>query len=81
MGANFKFDEMLPTVQTGSSGAKDPRRQVEVFTHGSGLFLRIGQVDQQDTGINTYTVELSKATANKLISAIQGGIDFLNLPE
>lgn len=81
MGANFKFDEMLPTIQTGSSSAMDPRRQVEVFTHGSGLFLRIGQVDEQDTGINTYTVELSMANAKKLIASIQAGVEFLNLPE
>lgn len=80
MGANFKFDEMLPTIHHNAGDVKDPCRQVEVFTHGGHLFLRIGQVNEQDTGTNRYTVQLSKDAAEKVIAAIQRGIDYLNLP-
>lgn len=80
MGANSKFDEMLPTIHHNAGDIKDPRRQVEVFTHGGDLFLRIGQVDEQDTGTNRYTVQLSKDTAKKLMAAIERGVDYLNLP-
>lgn len=81
MGANFKFDEMLPTIQHNAGDGKDPCRQVEVFTHGGNLFLRIGQVNEQDTGTNRYTVQLSKDAAKKLMAGIKGGIDYLNLPD
>lgn len=81
MGANFKFDEMLPTVGFEAKGVNDPQRQVEVFTHGGCLYLRIGAVGAENMGTGRSTVELSKSSACKLIDAIKSGVEYLNLPQ
>lgn len=79
MGAQCTFDEMLPTIESEANGIDDPHRQVEVFTYGGGLFLRIGQVNDENTGTNRYTVQLSKRAAEMLISGIQDGVDYFSL--
>jgi len=81
MGANSNFDERLPTVRPEAGDAPTPWRQVEVFTHGGELFLRMGQVNEENTGTNRYTVQLSNSTARKLISGIEDGIAYLNRGE
>jgi hypothetical protein len=81
MGANFYFDEMLQSVPHKAGRTSVPRRQVEVFTHGGGLFLRIGKVGAENMGSGVYTVELSLAAAEKLAGAIDAGLRYLNLPE
>ena len=42
MGANFSFDKMLPTVSPEAPGASNPLRQLELFTNGGKIFLRLG---------------------------------------
>jgi hypothetical protein len=73
MGANFKFDEMLPTVLDGGSAATPPgaKRQLELFTYGGSTFLRMGPLNQQHAGTDRYTVELSDKMLNELASAIE----------
>lgn len=79
MGANFKFDEKLPTVEPEAGDVLNPWRQVEVFTHDDGLFLRIGQVNEENTGVNRYTVQLSKSAAREIIRGIEDGVAYLSL--
>ena len=81
MGAKFLFDEKLPSVPHKADRTSDQRRQVEVFTHGGGLFLRIGKVGEDNTGRTVYAVELSLADAEKLSGALDAGLRYLNLPE
>jgi hypothetical protein len=78
MGANFYFDEMLPGIKNeNKDGAKDLRRQVEVFAYSNGLFLRVGPLGSQHSGENTYTVELSKQTGSELRDALQSAMEYL----
>jgi len=77
VGAEFKFDERLPTIPPEAGHQENPWRQVEVFTHGGELHLRIGAVNQENTGIDRYTVTLSKSDAERLIVGIQDGLFYL----
>ena len=76
MGANFYFDKMLPGVASESK-ERNPKRQLEVFAYGNKLFLRVGGVNQENSGDNRYTVELSKANASDLIEAIDATMNYL----
>lgn len=66
MGASFKFDEMLQTIGPEANGDDKAQRQVEVFTHGGDLFLRVGPVNQRDAGKDRYTVKLCARSAEQL---------------
>lgn len=78
MGAGFYFDEMLPGVETeNEKGEKELKRQVEVFTHGGGLFLRVGPIGNQNSGEDTYTVELSKEKGTELRDALHAAMRYL----
>jgi hypothetical protein len=78
MGANFQFDQMLPGIQQENNDqVKDVRRQVEVFTHGDGVFLRIGPLGSENSGENPYTVELSKESAPNLRDAIHSAMQYM----
>lgn len=81
MGAKFLFDEMLPSVPHKVDRTSVSWRQVEVFTHGGGLFLRIGKVGEENMGRGVYAVELSLADAEKLAGALEAGLRYLRLPE
>jgi hypothetical protein len=70
MGANFHFDKMLPTVSTEAAGP-DPKRQLELFTYGGKLFLRVGPPNKEHSGTERYTVELSQENALELASELQ----------
>jgi hypothetical protein len=71
MGANFHFGEMLPTVATEAQGLANPRRQLELFTHGGKIWLRMGPLNRENSGTERYTVELSPETAGELASALK----------
>ena len=78
MGANFQFDEMLPGIQQENKDqVKDLRRQVEVFTHGDGVFLRIGPLGTENSGVNRYTVELTKESGSNLCDAIYSAMQYM----
>jgi hypothetical protein len=78
MGANFFFDDMLPGVDHENAvGAKDLKRQVEVFAHGSALYLRVGPFGSQNSGENTYTVQLSKEKGHELRDALHRAMQYL----
>jgi len=79
MGSINYFDKMLPTVEYEAINIKNPERQLEVFTTGGKLFLRIGKVNSENTGDNCYTIQLSKNDAEGLISGIQSGMSFLSM--
>ncbi len=79
MGAVFQFDRMLPTVQAESANIQNAKRQVEVFTHGGKLFLRVGHVGSENSGENRHTVQLSTNDANDLISGIESGMTYLSM--
>lgn len=69
MGANFFFNKMLPAVQQEGQFTKEPKRQLEVFTHGGKTFIRVGPVNQEDSGINRYTVEIPQEDVQDIASA------------
>jgi len=71
MGANFSFDEMLPTVGPEAPGVPNPKRQLQLFTHGGKIFLRVGAVNREDAGTDRYTVELSPENAADLASSLE----------
>lgn len=71
MGANFTFNEMLPTHAVEANGRHDARRQLEVFTHGGKNWLRLGAVNHQDSGVERYTVELPPVQLNDLIAGLE----------
>lgn len=71
MGANFSFDKMLPTVSPEAPGASNPLRQLELFTNGGKIFLRLGAVNQENSGTDRYTVEISLEAATELASSLQ----------
>lgn len=77
MGANFKFDSMLPAInpETGEIGAD--QRQVEIFAHGGSMFLRVGALNQENTGVDCYTVRLDQDTAADVIHGIKGTMEYL----
>ena len=70
MGANFHFDQMLPTISQEAAGP-DPKRQLELFTYGGKLFLRVGAANQENSGLGRYTVELSQEIARELASGLE----------
>lgn len=78
MGANFHFDEMLPGIrQENKAEVNDLRRQVEVFTHGDGVFLRVGPLGSANSGENCYTIELTKETGSNLRDAIHSAMQYI----
>lgn len=70
MGANFYFDAMLPTVTSEAQGT-NPKRQLELFTHGWKIYLRIGPPNSENSGVDRYTVELSGENARELASSLE----------
>lgn len=70
MGANILFDEMLPAPAQEAPGLADPQRQLEVFQHGGKMWLRIGPLNEQNSGANRYTVELSDETREILLVSL-----------
>ncbi|MBA4316576.1 MAG: hypothetical protein C0422_14790 [Alcaligenaceae bacterium] len=62
---------MLPTVGPEAPGIANPQRQLELFTHGGKICLRIGAVNCENSGTNRYTVELSPDVAAELASALK----------
>ena len=76
MGAICYFDKMLPSIKI-ESNVENPKRQLEVFTYEHKLWLRIGSINQENTGLDRYTVELSKEMAKELIKGINEGMSFL----
>lgn len=70
MGANFHFEEKLPTVAAEAPGVPNPWRQFQLFTHGGKIFLRSGPVNREDAGTDRHTVELSPELAIELASAL-----------
>jgi hypothetical protein len=78
MAAGFYFDEMLPGVEhENEQGAKDLRRQLEVFTHSNGLYLRVGPFGSENSGEHTYTVQLSKEKGRELRDALHKAMQYL----
>lgn len=77
MGAHFLFDEMLPGVKPEANNQENTMRQVEVFRHADKLYLRVGEINERDSGINRYTVELKADMARELIDAIEAGVGSL----
>jgi len=77
MGANFQFDKMLPSIDIEAKSITDPKRQVQVFTHDGELWLRIGAINQEDSGVDRVTVKLSAQHAKEIIAAIESGIAYL----
>jgi hypothetical protein len=77
MAANFQYDEMLPSVDPEAKKFRNPKRQVEVYTLGHKLFLRIGAVNQKDSGEKIYTVQLTDKSCIELAEAIIGGANYL----
>lgn len=69
MGANFFFDKMLPTIQQEDHLAADPKRQLELFTNGGQTFIRVGPINQENSGVCRYTVELMPDDIRALASA------------
>jgi len=69
MGANFFFDKMLTTIQQEDHLAVDPKRQLELFTHGGQTFIRVGPINQENSGVSRYTVELMPDDIQALASA------------
>jgi hypothetical protein len=66
MGANFVFSEMLPTHPSQANGQPGARRQLEIFSHGGTVWLRVGPVDQENASTERYTVELPPAALELL---------------
>lgn len=80
MGANFQFDKMLPSINMEAGNIiKEPRRQVEIFTYGGDLFLRVGPINEENIGANRYTVKISREDGHQIISGIENGINYLGL--
>lgn len=78
MGALSHFDQMLPGLaHENTKGIKDLRRQVEIFTHGDGVFLRVGPLGDRDSGENRYTVELTKQSGSELRDAIHSAMQYM----
>ncbi len=76
MGANPLFKKMLPAIDVDASFIVNSKRQVEIFTHGGKLCLRIGAINQADSGVDQHTVELSTQHAKELIAAIDSGVAY-----
>ena len=66
MGAIFYFAELLPCPPNEAPKTKNPKRQLELFTHGGKLWLRMGDVNKRDFGENLRTVELTWRKAAEL---------------
>ena len=79
MGSINYFDKSLPTVAYEAAKIKNPERQVEIFTTGGKLFLRISAVNPKIPGDKCYTVQLSKTDAEGIISGITDGMVFLSM--
>lgn len=79
MGANSQFDKMLPAIEPEAGNIKEPRRQVEIFTYGGDLFLRVGPINEENIGTNRYTVKISREDGQALIYGIENGINYLGL--
>lgn len=75
MGAICYFDKMLPSIKQ-ESNEPNPKRQLEIFTYEYKLWLRVGQINHKNSGIERYTVELSKDDAIELIKGIKAGMHY-----
>ncbi len=80
MGAQFYFDKMLPTT-IHETDLKNPKRQVEIFTFSQKLFLRIGAPNEENSGEERYTVELSSTNARELLSGLRNAMDYFGFEQ
>ncbi|WP_143137612.1 hypothetical protein [Burkholderia ubonensis] len=71
MGANFKFNKMLPTIPSEAPGLTNPKRQLEVFELDGKTFIRIGPVGAEDAGEGRSTVEISSSDIELLITLLK----------
>ncbi|QRF90273.1 hypothetical protein CLH39_08555 [Alcaligenes faecalis] len=69
MGANFFFDRMLPAE--GPETKPGDKRQLEVFTLGGKVFIRVGSINQENDGLNRYTVEVPPEALSRLRDSLQ----------
>jgi hypothetical protein len=76
MGALFFFNKMLPSIKEESSDST-PERQVEIYTYAHKIFLRIGPINAKDEGIDRYTVEISRDSAQEILKELKSSMDYL----
>lgn len=76
MGANLFFDRMLPAE--GPETKPGDQRQLEVFTLGGKVFVRIGPLNEENAGLNRYTVEVTPAALKALQESLQLLPDFVH---
>lgn len=69
MGANFFFDQMLPAE--GPETKPGDLRQLEVFTLGGKVCVRIGPLNIENGGSNRYTVEVPPEALRALRESLQ----------
>ncbi|WP_321961592.1 hypothetical protein [Paraburkholderia sp. J7] len=75
MGANFFFDKLLPAADTEARKVPGSQRQVEIFTHGDGLWLRVGLLDEEHQG-QGFTVEFTKSAAAELAEGLDRAMHY-----
>ena len=80
MGAQLYYDKMLPTTKH-ETDLKNPKRQVEILTFSQKLFLRIGAPNEENTGKDRYTVELSSTNAKELLSGLRSAMGYFGFEE
>jgi hypothetical protein len=76
MGAQIFYDAMHPVPKPEQNPGKT-KRQVEVFTHGNELWLRMGPVGDKDEGKRRYTARVTASQVSGLINALESGLRFL----
>ena len=69
MGAISYYDAMQTVPKHDEVTDKRPERQLEVFTHGGKLYLRVGPIGEENAGSDQYTVSFSAAQAEKFAEA------------
>jgi hypothetical protein len=72
VGTRFLFDEKLPADRIADDGTHETiDRQLEIFTHGDRLYLRVGPPPGDTKGESEVTIELTMKRFGRFRNALQ----------
>ena len=66
------YPELIQSMEPGTNA----KRQVEIFTQGGDMYLRIHDIN---SGNVLYTLQLSEASGEELIASVEAGLSKIRM--
>ncbi len=77
MRTNFFYDEVLPAPDSVTPVRRRGQgHQLEIFRHGSKVYIRMGPLGERNGGLDQYTGTLSNEEIQKLKKALDNILSY-----